>query len=398
MDPTKIRSDFPLYESENSDVIYLDNACQTLRPKQVIDSMNEYYYKFPACGGRSIHRLATQVTIKIDEAREKIASFMGCEPSNLIFTKNCTESLNIVAKGYPFRKGSSVLTTDMEHNSNHVPWITSKINHKYVKTPESGIFDFEEYLKNLNKDVSIVSMVHTNNVTGTTIPAKEIIEAAHDNGSLVMLDGAQSTPHRKIDLKKLDVDMFAFSLHKMLGPSGVGVLYAKDEILEKMNPLTGGGGSVGTTDYNSVTLLPPPEKFESGLLNYSGIIGSGAAIDYLSRIGMDEIEDHEKNLNNIITSRLKDNDSIQILNPVESSLRSGIFSFNISGIDSHDIAMICDEISSIAIRSGMHCAHPFFTSRGINGCARASLYVYNTKEECIKFADTIEYIIKTFSA
>ncbi len=397
MDADKIRSDFPLYESQNNDVIYFDNACQTMRPKQVIDAMNEYYCKFPACGGRSIHRLATQVSMKIDEAREKIASFLGCEPSNLVFTKNCTESLNIVARGYPFKKGSSVLTTDMEHNSNHVPWISSKINHKFVKTPASGIFDFDEYLKNLNRDVSIVSMVHTNNVTGTTIPAKEVIEAAHDNGSLVMLDGAQSTPHQKIDLKKLDVDMFAFSMHKMLGPSGVGVLYAKDEILKKMDPLVGGGGGVGTTDYNSVTFLPSPEKFESGLLNYSGIIGSGAAIDYLTKIGMEEIEEHERGLNTFVTSRLKDNESIQILDPVEPSLRSGIFSFNINGIDSHDIAMICDEISAIAIRSGMHCAHPFFVSRGINGCARASFYLYNTKEECAKFIDTVEYIVRTFS-
>ena len=183
----------------------------------------------------------------------------------------------------------------------------------------------------------------------------------------------------------------------MLGPSGVGVLYAKDEILKKMDPLVGGGGGVGTTDYDSVTFLPSPEKFESGLLNYSGIIGSGAAIDYLTKIGIEEIEEHERSLNTFVTSRLKDNESIQILDPVEPSLRSGIFSFNINGIDSHDIAMICDEISAIAIRSGMHCAHPFFVSRGINGCARASFYLYNTKEECAKFIDTIEYIVRTFS-
>ncbi|WP_400206938.1 aminotransferase class V-fold PLP-dependent enzyme [Candidatus Methanomassiliicoccus intestinalis] len=398
MDAARLRLDFPLYDSENKDVIYLDNACQTLRPKQVIAAMDEYYYQFPACGGRSIHRLATQVSLKIDEAREKIAAFIGCAPRNIIFTKNCTEALNLAAKGYPFAKGSAVLTTDLEHNSNHVPWMSSRLQHKFVRTPASGLFDFNAYQQQLTKDVSVVSMVHTNNVTGTTLPAREIISAAHDNGSLVILDGAQSVPHQKIDVKALDVDMLAFSLHKMLGPSGVGVLYAKDEVLEKMSPLISGGGSVGTTDYENVAFLPPPEKFEAGLLNYSGIIGAGAAVDYLQQVGMEEIAAHEQELNRCLTAGLQDNEAVTILPPVDAAQRSGIFSFNIRGMDSHDIAMICDEIAGIAIRSGMHCAHPFFVARGINGCARASLYLYNTKEECRRFVETIDYIVRTFSS
>jgi cysteine desulfurase/selenocysteine lyase len=403
MDVDRLRQDFPLYNSEDRDLIYLDSACQSLRPKQVIEAIDEYYLEYPACGGRSVHRLATKVSIKIEEAREKVAEFIGCsDPACIIFTKNCTEALNLVAKGFPFKKGEAVLTTDMEHNSNHVPWIQlveeKGIRHPYVRTPPSGIFDTEAFRAALSKDVKLVSMVHTNNVTGMTIPAEEVVRETHERNTLIMLDGAQSAPHRPIDVERMDVDMFTFSAHKMLGPSGVGVLYAKKDILERIEPLIGGGGSVGTTDYDRVQFLPPPEKFEGGLLNYSGIIGTGAAVDYLARIGMDEVSEHERQLNSLVTSGLKDLPSITLLPPLDPRQREGLFPFNIKGMSSHDVAMIIDEMAKVQIRSGMHCMHPFFISRKIDGCARASFYIYNTEEECRKFIEAVELVASTFSS
>lgn len=402
MDVEAIRRDFPLYSSEDRDIIYLDNACQTLRPRQVMDAMNEYYEMYPACGGRSVHRLATQVSIKVDEAREKVARFIGCEdPSSIIFTRGCTEALNMVAKGHLLKDGDIVLTTDMEHNSNHVPWFQvakhQDIRHRIVETGPSGIFDLERFRDALD-GAALVSMVHTNNVTGTTIPAREVVKEAHDRGALVCLDGAQSTPHQRIDVKGLDVDMFAFSSHKMLGPSGMGVLYAKPEVLEIMEPLIGGGGGVGLTTYDRVEFLPPPDRFESGLMNYSGILGTGAAVDYLTQIGMEEVQEHEQRLNGIATGGLRDLPGISILPPTDPSLRSGIFSFNLQGMTSHDVAMIIDEMAKVLIRSGMHCVHPFFVSRRIDGCARASFYLYNTEEETKRFVEAVEELSSVFSS
>lgn len=398
----KLREDFPLYSSEDKDIVYLDNACQTLRPRQVMEAMNEYYNEFPACGGRSVHRLATKVTMKVEEARERVAEFIGCsDPSCIVFTKNCTEALNLVAKGYPFRRGDAVLTTDMEHNSNHVPWLQQRdsigLEVRTVPTPPSGLFDLERCKEEIQKNVTMVAMVHTNNVTGVSIPAKEIVKEAHDRKALVMLDGAQSAAHRPIDVEDLDVDFFAFSAHKMLGPSGVGVLYGKGALLERLRPLIGGGGSVGLTDYEKVTFLPPPEKFEAGLMNYSGVIGTGAAVKYLSELGMEAVCEHESELNKTATEGLQDLASVSILAPQDARHRDGILSFNIRGMTSHDVAMIADEVAKVEIRSGMHCVHPFFLSRGIDGCARASFYIYNTKEDCRKFVDTIRFIADTFS-
>ncbi|NLI73159.1 MAG: cysteine desulfurase [Euryarchaeota archaeon] len=401
MDVSSIRRDFPIFSSEERDLIYFDNACQTFRPRQVIEAMNEYYEMYPSCGGRSVHRLATQVSIKVEEAREKVAKFIGCsDPDCIIFTRGCTEALNIVAKGRLLKDGDCVLTTDMEHNSNHVPWIQvakyQDIRHRVLTTPSSGIFNINQF-RNALDGVSLVSMAHTNNITGTSIPAKEVIEEAHDMGALVCLDGAQSTPHMSINVEEFDVDMYAFSIHKMLGPSGMGVLYAKKDILERIEPLIGGGGGVGLATYEEVELLPPPERLESGLMNYSGIIGAGAAVDYLTAVGMDNIQEHERRLNDIVTRGLRDLSDISILPPVDPELRSGIFSFNIKGMSSHDIAMIIDEMAGVLIRSGMHCVHPYFVSRGIDGCARASFYLYNTEEEAHRFVEAVKELTSIFS-
>lgn len=403
MDAKRVREDFALYSSSEKESVYFDNACQTLRPELVIEKMNDYYHLYPACGGRSVHHLATQVSIEVDDAREKIGRFLGTPNADeIVFTKNCTEAINLVAKGLNLKKGEVVLTTDIEHNSNHIPWMqlqrTNGIGRDFIPTPPSGIFDIEEFKGRMSKKVKVVSVVHTNNVTGTSLPIKEVVEIAHDRGALVLVDGAQAAPHQKVDVERLQADFYGISMHKMLGPSGVGVLFGRKELLNELEPLIAGGGGVSAASFDSAELLPPPDKFESGLLNYSGIIGSGAAVDYLNALGMDEVEEHERSLNTRITRRLKDNASISILPPIDPRARGSIFSFNVKRINSHDVAMILDEMAKIMIRSGMHCVHPYFASRKLDGCARASFYIYNTEEECDLFVEKVLSLVTTFSA
>jgi cysteine desulfurase / selenocysteine lyase len=402
MEVERIRKDFPLYSSEEKDVIYLDNACQTLRPTAVIRAMDEYYSLYPACGGRSVHRMATTVSIKMEEARESVGSFLGASPSeSIVFTKNCTEAINLVAKGIDLRHGDVVVTSDAEHNSNHIPWMqvqkTKGIRRRFLSTPPSGEFDLEAFKSLVTKEVRMVSLAHTNNVTGVTIPAKAVVEIAHDKGAICMLDGAQAAPHQKVDVKQLDVDLYPVSLHKMLGPSGVGALYGKNEILKKIDPLITGGGAVSLTDLDHADFLPPPERFEGGLLNYAGIIGSKAALDYLGKIGMDQVAEQNRLLNTRATEGLSAIEKVEILAPADPVKRGSILPFNIKGMGSHDVAMILDEVAAVMIRSGMHCAHPYFQSRKVDGCARASFYFYNTTEEVDRFVKAVEKVASTFS-
>lgn len=401
MDLKSVRKDFPLFQQEKPP-IYLDSACQSLRPRQVVEAMNEYYYDFPACGGRSVHRLATEVSIHLDKAREDIASFVGVKDAEcVIFTKSATESMNTVAKGLRLKKGDRVVTTDMEHNSNHVPWVLlakeKGIRRGYVPFSELEQGSLEPLKNELEKGVKLLSLVHTNNVDGSTIPLKEVVELAHDHGALVMADGCQTAPHNPVDLTDLDVDFYAWSMHKMLGPSGTGILYGKRELLEKVEPLVTGGGGVAITTYDSAEILPIPERFEAGLQNYSGVIGSGAAIRYLRDIGMDGIAEHEHHLNTIVTDGLKDVRNLSMLGPADPRRKGGIFSFNLKGMLPHDVAMILDEIASVLIRSGMHCVHPYFSSHGLEGCARASFYLYNTEEEVRTFIESVKYVADKFT-
>lgn len=389
MNIKKIRKDFPILNKRNP-VVYFDNACMSLKPIQVIEKMNEYYNEYPACGQRSMHRLGKRVTEEVEKSRNIAKKFFNARKSEeIVFTKNTTESINLVAHSLDLKKGDIVITTDKEHNSNLLPWhiLRNKgVKHRIVK-----FGDIEEFKKRMNKNVKLVSMCHTSNLDGTSIPEKEIIKIAHDFGALVMLDAAQSAPHREIDVKGLDVDFLACSGHKMLGPNGIGILYAKYDLLDEMKPFIVGGDTVIDTTYESARLENPPAKFEAGLQNYSGIIGFGEALKYLMKIGRKNIERHETRLNDIITKELEND--VEIIGPRDSKLRSGIFSFNIKGIDAHEIAIMLDQVN-IAIRSGMHCVHSWFNARGINGSARVSLYLYNTETEVGVFVEEVKKIIK----
>jgi len=398
MDISKYRKDFPILNSENPPV-YLDSACMTLRPKAVIDAVTDYYTNYPACGGRSVHKLSWQVTENFEMARDSIRRFMGAEnQSEIIFTKNATESMNIVANGLNLSKGDQVLTSDKEHNANVVPWhhLAKYKGIKYDVLPakDNYFFDIEALKESLSSKTKLFSFVHTSNLDGHSNPAKEIIEICHDSGVKVMMDTAQSAPHKEINVVDLDVDFAAVSAHKFCGPSGMGALYGKYDELENLIPTYVGGSTVVNSTYEDYKLLPPPSCFEAGLQNYAGAIGSGAAAEYIMNIGRDKIQAHENKLNRLMTKELENVESLNIVGPSDVNQRGGIFSFNLDGWDPTEVAMHLDEEYNIAIRSGMHCVHSWFNSRGIEGTARASVYLYNNEEDVLSFTNAIKESIK----
>jgi len=398
MNVEKIREDFPILKKtvNNKPIIYMDSACMTLRPVQVIEKIKEYYIEYPACGERSLHKLGKRVDEEVEKARDSLKKFINARSTKeIVFTKNTTEAINLVANSFDFRNGDIVLGTDKEHNSNLLPWqkLAAKgIKYDFVESNADNTFSIENFKKKLSKDVKLVAMVHTSNLDGTSVPAKEIIKIAHDNGSLVLLDAAQGVPHHEIDVRKMDADFLAFSGHKMLGPSGTGVLYGKQHLLESLSPFMVGGGTVIDTTQTEAKFEGLPQKFEAGLQHYAGIIGLGEAANYLMKIGRDNVEKHETMLNRKVTDGLAG--LVEIIGPKEAEKRSGIFSFNIPRVDPHEIAMMMDEMENICVRSGAHCVHSWFNAHNLKGSVRASFYLYNTAEECGKFIETVKKIVK----
>ena len=391
------REDFPTLCGDKPPV-YLDNACMTLRPKPVIEAIRSYYEESPGCGGRSVHRYATTVSRKMVNCRSKMSRmFNANSPSEIIFTKNATHSLNQVAKGLSWNKGDVVLTTDREHNSNLVPWLQLEqeqgIDHRVVRSNADNTFDmeaFEEACANAGDKLRMVSLSHVGNLDGVATPVKQAAKIAKDHGAMVCIDGAQSTPHMKVDVQDLGIDFMAFSIHKMMGPSGMGGLWGKMELLENMRSIQSGGSTVDTSNYDSMVWSKPPARFEGGLGNYAGILGTNAAIDYISEIDLDMVHEHEVSLNRVMTSIIKDVNGIEIIGPQDPSLRGGICSLLFDTIDAHDIAILLDEAADVMVRSGMHCVHSWFNDKGIDqGSLRASAYLYNTEDEVRLFAETL---------
>ncbi|MEJ6531421.1 MAG: cysteine desulfurase, partial [Euryarchaeota archaeon] len=383
MNTNKIREDFPTLREEGAPA-YLDNACVTLKPDCVIDAITEYYTKYPGCGGRSVHRYGTQVSKKVSDSRRSLASFINAPSVNeVIFTKNATQSINQIAHGMKWSEGDVVLTTDREHNSNLVPWLQLEqeqgIDHRVVPSNADNTFDlesFEEICSEVGDKLKLVSMSHVGNLDGVSTPIKDIAKVTHDHGALMAVDGAQSLPHMKVDVQDLDIDFIAFSIHKMCGPSGMGALWGKSDLLDDLRPIHSGGQTVVTSSYDSLKWAKPPARFEGGLGNFSGMIGAGAAIDYLAKMDMDAVHEHEVKLNKIMTSRVKDLNGIEIIGPEDASLRGGICSLLLHELPAHDIAILLDEAAAVMVRSGLHCVHSWFNDRGhTNGSLRASAYM-----------------------
>ena len=394
MDISKYREDFPVLNTEDAPT-YLDSACMTLRPQQVIDSIVEYYTKYPACGGRSVHRMSWQVTEGFEMARDSLRRFMGAEQtSEIVFTRNTTEGMNMVANGLGLKKGDKVLTSDKEHNSNVVPWHHMAkykgIDYQVVPAKDNYYFDLEALKESIDSRTRLMSIVHTSNLDGHTNPVKDIIEICHDKGIRVLMDAAQAAPHKELDVVDLDVDFASVSAHKFCGPSGMGALYGKYHELKNLIPTYVGGSTVVSSSYDGYKLLPPPSCFEAGLQDYAGAIGAGTAAEYVMDVGRDNIQKHERKLNSILSSRLESIEGVTIVGPEDVSERGGITSFNLEGWDNTDVAMHLDEKYNVAIRSGMHSVHSWFNTRGIEGTARSSIYFYNNESDVRKFTDAVE--------
>ena len=391
------REDFPTLCEDNPPA-YLDNACMTLRPKPVIEAIRSYYEQYPGCGGRAVHRYATTVTRKVVNCRAKLGQLINAnEPGEVVFTNNATHSLNQVAKGLSWQKGDVVLTTDREHNSNLIPWLQLEqeqgVDHRVIQSNDDNTFDMEAFEKacaDAGTNLKMVSLSHVGNLDGVATPVKQAAKVAKDHGAMVCIDGAQSTPHMKVDVEDLNIDFLAFSIHKMMGPSGMGVLWGRMELLEEMRSIHAGGSTVENSNYDSMVWARPPARFEGGLGNYSGILGTDAAVDYISEIDLDAVHDHEVSLNRVMTSIIKDVDGIQIIGPEDPAQRNGICSVIFDNIDAHDIAILLDESADVMVRSGMHCVHSWFNDKGIDrGSLRVSTYLYNTEEEVRLFAETL---------
>ena len=401
MNLSEVRKDFPLLNppAGQKQVIYLDSACQSLRPRQVIEAVTNYYVRYSACSGRSMHQLAAAVTNQCDEARTQIARFIGAaRKEEVVFTRNTTEGINLVANSLELHPGDVVLITGKEHNSNLISWqmLVKKVGIRLQILPPlpDGTFDLAAYEKALATPVKLVSFGYSSNLDGVILPAEKIVKLAHSHGTLVLLDAAQTAPHHKINVRALDVDFLAFSGHKLLGPSGTGVLYGKYKLLEALSPFLVGGDTVASSTYETCEFLPVPEKFEAGLQDYAGIIGLGEAVRYVQAVGFDAIQKQELLLNRCLTDGTVDIPGFHLIGPANPALRGGIFTFYIDGIDSHRIALMLDQMANICVRSGQHCVHSWFNERHIKGSVRASVYFYNSQEEVELFVENLKKIRK----
>lgn len=386
MDVNEIRKDFPIFK--NRDIAYLDSGATTQKPQYVIDKVNEYYETCNANPHRGAYGLSIEATALYEEARLKVAKFINAKSAEeIIFSKNASESLNLVAYSYGLdnlKQGDEVVLSIMEHHSNLVPWqmVTKKTGStlKYMYIDDKFELTHEEIESKITDKTKIVAITHVSNVLGTINDIKHIIKYAHKKGAKVLLDASQSIPHMKIDVRDLDADFLVFSGHKMLAPLGIGVLYGKKEILNKMTPFLMGGDMIEYVYEQDTTFAPLPNKFEAGTQNVGGVVGLGAAIDYLNKIGYDEIERVEKEVVNYALDELSKLDFLTLYVTPNRENHSAVISFNIKGVHPHDVASILDS-ENVCVRSGNHCAQPLLRSLGIDSTCRASFYFYNTKED-----------------
>ena len=394
-----LRNDFPIFKKKinGKELVYLDNASTTQKPYSVIDSITDFYTNYNSNIHRAVYQLAEEATELYEQSRKKIANFINACPEEIVFTRNTTESINLIAHSWArsnLKKDDGVVITELEHHSNIVPWqiLCQEIGTRleYVGIDENGFLDLEHMIELISsKKVKLVSLSHMSNVLGTIVPIERIIKIAHEHGIPVIVDGAQSAPHMPVNVKNMDCDFLVFSAHKMLGPTGVGVLYAKKELLENMRPFMGGGDMIKEvfkfhTNYNEV-----PYKFEAGTPNIADVVGFGAAIDYLEKIGMENIRRHEISLTEYALESMLSLKYVTVYGPRDPKYRGGVISFNIADIHPHDLATIMND-HGIAIRSGHHCAQVLMQRLDVPATSRASFYIYNTKEEIDKFVNAIK--------
>ena len=406
IDTTLIRKDFPILSRKIYDkypLVYLDNGATTQKPLCVLDAMREEYLNVNANVHRGVHYLSQQATDLHEAARERVRSFINAASTReIVFTRGTTESMNLVASSFTeayMREGDEVIISTMEHHSNIVPWQLQAqrkgIVVKVIPMSDDGILDLEAYEKLFTDRTRLVSVAHVSNVLGTVNPVKQIIDTAHSHGVPCLVDGAQSTPHMRIDVQELDCDFFAFSGHKMYGPTGIGVLYGKEKFLEEMPPYQGGGEMIGTVTFEHTTWADLPFKFEAGTPDYVATHGLARAIDYMEAVGMDNIEAHERELTRYALEQMQTIEGMRIFGPLDHSRRDAVISFLVGDIHHLDLGTLLDRLG-IAVRTGHHCAEPLMHRLGIQGTVRASLALYNTKEEIDQLVSGIRRVSQMF--
>ena len=404
-DVSRIRADFPILNREirpGVPVVYLDSTATSQKPFAVIEAMDEFYCQSNANIHRGVHTLAEEATALYEAAREKVAKFVNAPLSKqVIFTRNTTESINLVAYTWAranLNDGDLIILTEMEHHSNLVPWHILKaernIRLEFIPVTEDGLLDLDAFRTLLDQGPKLVSFTHMSNVLGTINPAAEIIRLAHEAGAVTLVDGAQSVPHFAVDVQAMDADFLAFSAHKMLGPTGIGALYGKIELLEKMPPFLGGGDMIKTVHLREFVPNSLPHKFEDGTSAIAEAVGFGAAVDYLTEVGMAAVSAHEHDITEYALERLEEVPGLKLFGP-DAQAKGGVASFTFDGVHPHDVAQILDR-DGVAVRAGHHCAQPLHEKFGIPATTRASFYLYTTKEEVDKLIEGIYKVKEIF--
>ncbi|MCS6831813.1 MAG: cysteine desulfurase [Armatimonadota bacterium] len=399
-----IRADFPILQRRinGHSLIYLDNAATSQKPRQVIDALVHYYEYTNANVHRGLHTLAEEATVAYEAARAKVARFIGAEPECVVFTRNTTEAINLVAYAWGLanlKPGDQIVLSEMEHHSNIVPWqliarLTGAQLHYVPFTPE-GELDTEAFEEALRREPKLVAITHVSNVLGTINPVEELTREAQEAGAKVLIDGAQAAPHKPVDVTQIGCDFYAFSGHKMLAPTGIGALYARRELLEQMEPFMGGGSMIRRVTHEYSTWADIPTKFEAGTPNIADGVAFGAAVDYLQQVGIQAIQQHEQQLTAELLHLLEDEEDIVIYGPRDPKRRCGLVSFNFKHVHPHDVAQILDKYG-IAIRAGHHCCQLIMRRLDVTATARASFYLYNTIEEVRAFWKALREVRKVF--
>lgn len=398
LDTEKIKQDFPIFQRQINGVplVYLDNAATSQKPKSVIDGISEYYSNHNANIHRGVHTLGDESTELYESVREKVAGFIGARKAKeIIFTKNSTEALNLVANSWGLthlKPKDVVLVCAAEHNSDLIPWLEvckkTGATLEFFSITNTGEMDWHDFKKQMEKKVKIVAVSHASNVLGTIFPIKEICDLAKGKNAVVVVDGSQAIPHLEVNVQSLGCDFYAFSAHKMLGPMGVGVLWGREVFLDTMPPVAFGGGMVLSLNLPDPEWLPSPEKFEAGTPDVAGVVGLGLAIDYINKIGLQNIRQHEIELSTYAIQELGEIRDLKILGPLDPEKRTGLVSFIVKGLHSHDIASVLNSIG-VAVRSGMHCAMNLHKKMDIVASTRASYYLYNSKADIDKLVEGI---------
>ena len=395
MQVTDFRADIPFLD----EVIYLDAASTTPTPKPVVDAMNEYYHHFNSNTGRGAYRTAVKATSEVEKTRVKLSKLINCDPEEIIFTKNTTEAINLVVNGLNYEKDESIIVPNIEHHSNFIPWLNLKnqgVKTKIISSGQHGMVKSEDIEQTIDKTTKLITITQVSNSIGSVQPVNEIGKLAKENNILFMMDAAQSVGHMSVDVKEIGADFVTFPGHKgLLGPVGTGFLYCNKEVAEKLSPMNLGGGTVSDVTEDNFTLAPVPSRFEGGTQNISGIIGLGAAVDYINKIGISKIEKYGEKLTKMMYNGIKEIENAAVYGHPENIY--DMVGFNISGVNCHDVAKILDEQSNICVRSGMHCAIPAMRQIGayeFGGTVRASIHYYNTEEEIQTLIDILDEVSK----